>query len=177
MAMQEVAAAMQRAQSVLRRRPSAGMHDDVSAVSRWQGGLTVASTHTNGTRVMADMPTEMGGSGDKVSPGWLLRAGVASCVATRIAMEAAAEGIALTDLEVCASSRSDTRGLLGIADEDGGPVSAGPQDVGLCVRISARNTTPERLERLVEYAYGCSPVAVALQDVVPIQLRVEPRID
>jgi uncharacterized OsmC-like protein len=123
------------------------------------------------------MPAEIGGGGDKVSPGWLLRAGVASCVATRIAMGAAAQDVLLTDLEVTASSRSDTRGLLGIADEDGDPVSAGPQNVGLRVNISAADTTPEALRALVEDAYRCSPMAVALRDIVPINLQVEPRVD
>jgi uncharacterized OsmC-like protein len=60
------------------------------------------------------MPSEVGGSGDQVTPGWLFRAGLASCAATRIAMAAAAEGIELATLEVRASSRSDTRGLLGM---------------------------------------------------------------
>jgi uncharacterized OsmC-like protein len=177
MALQEVAAAMQRIESVLRRRPSTGLHDDAAAISRWQGGLSVMSTHPNGSRVATDMPTEIGGSGDEVSPGWLLRAGVASCVATRIAMGAAARGIVLTDLEVTATSRSDTRGLLGIADEHGGRVSAGPQEVGLQIRISAADASPESLHALVEDAYRCSPVAVALRDIVPVRLQIEPRAD
>ena len=151
MTMQDVAAAMQRVETVLQRRPEMGLHDDAPAAARWEGGTRVVSSHANGTQMATDMPGELGGSGDQVTPGWLFRAGLASCAATRIAMGAAAEGIELAALEVVASSRSDTRGLLG----HGGcataqPVPAGPRDVQLLVRISAHGVEPERLRALVE---------------------------
>ena len=92
MASQDIAAAMQRVESVLRRRPEVGLHDDAPATARWQSGTRVVSSHANGTQIVTDMPTELGGSGDQVTPGWLLRAGLASCLATRIAMAAAAAG-------------------------------------------------------------------------------------
>ncbi|MEO8486640.1 MAG: OsmC family protein [Betaproteobacteria bacterium] len=50
------------------------------------------------------MPAELGGNGDRVSPGWLFRAGIASCAATAIAMRAAAEGIGIEDLEATVES-------------------------------------------------------------------------
>jgi hypothetical protein len=37
MAMQDVAAAIERAKAMLRRRPEAGVHDDVPASARWLG--------------------------------------------------------------------------------------------------------------------------------------------
>ncbi|HUE09319.1 MAG TPA: hypothetical protein VMQ54_00200, partial [Steroidobacteraceae bacterium] len=110
MASQEIAAAMQRVESILTRRPEVGLHDDEPATARWQGGARVASSHANGTLLLTDMPTELGGTGDQVTPGWLFRAGLASCLATRIAMGAAAAGFELTLLEVLAGSRSDARG-------------------------------------------------------------------
>jgi len=125
MTMQEIATALQRAEAVLCRRPQFGIHDDAPATSRWQSGTRVLASHANGRQIPTDMPEELGGSGDQVSPGWLFRAGLGSCAATVIAMGAAADGIELTALEVVASSRSDTRGLLGMSDADGGPVHAG----------------------------------------------------
>ena len=104
MAAQDIAAALQRVETVLRRRPEAGLHEDSQATARWTGGLRVVSSHPNGKEVLSDMPDEFGGSGDQVTPGWLLRAGFASCVATRIAMQAATEGIALEQLEVRVTS-------------------------------------------------------------------------
>jgi uncharacterized OsmC-like protein len=169
----DIAAAVQRVESVLRRRPATGVHDDPPATARWQTGLRVVACHANGTQMLTDMPTELGGNGDKVTPGWLFRAGLASCLATCIAMAAAAEGIELAALEVVATSRSDLRGLFGMADTTGGPVGAGPSEVQLRVRISAAGVSAERLRLLVEDSNRCSPVSTAVRDTVPLALRIE----
>lgn len=173
MAAQDLAAALQRAATVLQRRPDIGLHDDAPATARWDGGTRVVAIHANGTQVLTDMPSELGGSGDQVTPGWLLRAGLASCAATRIAMAAATEGIELKTLELLASSRSDVRGLLGMTGADGEPVHAGPSDVQLLVRISAPGVSPERLRSLVEASHRCSPVPCAMQEEVPVALHIE----
>jgi hypothetical protein len=57
-----IAAAVQRVESVLRRRPTSGLHDDAPATARWQSNLRVVSHHANGTQVLTDMPTELGGA-------------------------------------------------------------------------------------------------------------------
>jgi len=150
-----------------------GMHDDAPATARWHGGMRVVSSHANGTQVQTDMPTELGGTGDQVSPGWLFRAGFASCVATTIAMHAASEGIELKELELSARSRSDTRGLLGMSDTDGTPVSAGPRDVQLHVRIAADGVSADKLRSLVERSQAGSAMSVAIKDAVPIALVIE----
>src|SRR5262245_47859008 len=62
------------------------------------------------------MPEPMGGNAAGSNPGWLLRAGMASCAATAIAMRAAMRGIAITTLAVKVESDSDARGLVGIPD-------------------------------------------------------------
>jgi uncharacterized OsmC-like protein len=170
---QEIAAAMQRVESVLTRRPEVGLHDDVSATARWEGGTRVASRHANGTVLLTDMPTELGGSGDQVTPGWLFRAGLASCLTTRIAMGAASAGFELTLLEVSAGSRSDARGLFAMPDASGKPVCAGPLDVQVLVRIAAPGVSPQRLRTLIEDSNRCSPMSAALRDAVPMTLRIE----
>jgi uncharacterized OsmC-like protein len=119
------------------------------------------------------MPGELGGTGDQVTPGWLLRAGLAACTATRIAMGAAAAGIELTTLELRATSRSDTRGLLGMTASDGTSVDAGPQDVQLHVTIAANGVPAEKLRALVEESHRCSPVPCAIQNETPVGLQVE----
>lgn len=173
MTMRVLAAALQRVEKVLQRRPDMGLHDDAPATAQWQSGTRVVSSHANGMQVTSDMPAEVGGSGDQVTPGWLFRAGLASCAATRIAMGAAAEDIELAALEVVASSRSDTRGLLGMSGADGEVVCAGPSDVQLLVRISAPGVSAERLRAVVEESCRCSPVPAALQSAVPMTLRIE----
>jgi uncharacterized OsmC-like protein len=173
MTIEDIATAVHRVESILKRRPATGMHDDAPATARWRTGLRVAARHANGTQVLTDMPTELGGGGEQVTPGWLLRAGLASCLATRIAMGAAAAGIELTFLEVSASSRSDARGLLGMMEVSGEPVGAGPRDVQLLVRIAAAGVSGERVQELVEDSNRCSPVSAALRDQVAVALRVE----
>ena len=173
MTTEHIAAAMERVQTVLRRRPEMGLHDDAPATAAWQGDTRVVVGHGNGTRVPTDMPTEVGGSGDLVTPGWLFRAGLASCATTTIALTAAAQGIELGALEVRVSSRSDTRGLLGMADERGEPVGAGPSDVAMSVRIAARGVAPERLRALVEEGCRCSPIPNAVERATPLALRID----
>jgi uncharacterized OsmC-like protein len=168
----EIAAAMQRVESVLRRRPQSAVHDDAPATAKWEGGLRIVSSHKNGHSVPTDMSREFGGTGDQVSPGWLFRAGLASCAATCIAMAAAAEGIELTTLEVKATSRSDTRGLFGIEDVSGETVSPGPSDVQLHVRIAARDVPDDTLRQLVEKSQRCSPIPTAVKQALPVELLV-----
>lgn len=173
MAVQDIAAALERVESVLARRPEAGLHDDAPGTARWEGGTRVVATHANGMQVLTDMPQEFGGSGDQVSPGWLVRAGFASCTATCIALAAARQGVELTALEVRASSRSDVRGLMGVADEQGQAVYSGPRDMRLVVQVSARGVSQERLRALIEDAYRRSPMGATIQDAVPVALHIE----
>jgi uncharacterized OsmC-like protein len=120
------------------------------------------------------MPADLGGDGGAVTPGWLLRAGLASREATTIAMVAAVEGIELETLEVIASSRSDTRGLLGMTDAEGKRIRAGPGDVQLHVRISAADgTSAQKLRALVERSHACSPVSCAMQDPIRVELLID----
>jgi uncharacterized OsmC-like protein len=173
MATQDIAAALQRAQLVFQRRPEAGLHDDAPAAVRWDGGTRMVCSHANGKQALTDMPSEFGGSGDQVTPGWLLRAGLASCTATSIAMAAATQKIELTALEVLVSSRSDARGMLGMTNADGTTVYAGPGDMQMRVQISAPGVAPERLRALVEEAHHRAPIFCAVHDPVPVALVVE----
>jgi uncharacterized OsmC-like protein len=173
MSAQYVADAMERVEIVLRRRPDMGLHDDSPATARWRGSTRIVTSHDNGSEFTTDMPGELGGTGDQVTPGWLMRAGLAACTATRIAMGAAAAGIELTRLELRASSRSDTRGMLGMTESDGTRISAGPQDVQLHVTIAARGVPAEKLRALVAESHRCSPVPCALQEETPVGLHIE----
>lgn len=173
MSAQYVADAMQRVEGVLRRRPDMGMHDDSPATARWRGSTRIVTSNDKGIEVMTDMPGELGGTGDQVTPGWLMRAGLAACTATRIAMGAAAAGIELTKLELRASSRSDTRGLLGMTESDGAPIGAGPHDMQLHVTIAAHGVPAEKLRALVEESHRCSPVPCAIQEETPVELYIE----
>ena len=173
MSAEYVANALERAEVVLRRRPDMGMHDDSPAVAHWRGSTRIVTNNGSGIEISTDMPSELGGTGDQVTPGWLLRAGLAACTATRIAMGAARDGIELTKLELRATSRSDTRGMLGMVESDGSRIGAGPQDVQLHVTIAAHGVPAERLRALVEESHRCSPVPCAIQEETPVGLHIE----
>ena len=173
MAEGRIAAAMERVSSALKRKPQAGLQDDSAATVRWAGGLRTVARSPAGAELTTDMPAAMGGDDTAATPGWLLRTALASCAATRIAMEAAARGIALQTLEVQARSRSDLRGLLGMADTDGRPVPAGPLSIELHVAIGAPGLDPAALRALVEATPGCSPVTGAMEQPLAVGLHIE----
>lgn len=173
MASDQLATALQRLQTVLQRRPQSGHVHDEPATARWQGDGRVRTEHANGTALHTDLPAELGGSGEQVSPGWLLRAALAGCVATRIAMHAASRGIELQRLEVEAHSHSDLNGLLGQPLEDGLAPPAGPLATRVLVRIAASGVPPATLRELVEQGQALSPVSSALERSVPLSLETE----
>ncbi len=165
--------AVRRVRSVFERRPEAALHDDAPATARWQGGASVVTSHADGTQLATDLPVELGGRGDQVTPGWLFRAGLASCAATSIVLTAAAEEVELATLEVHVVSRSDARGLLGMRGADGLWVDAGPSELQLQVRIGAPGVAPDRLRSLVEEAVRSSPVPSLVRQTTPLALRLD----
>ncbi|MGH8957980.1 MAG: OsmC family protein, partial [Acidimicrobiia bacterium] len=132
-------------------------------------GLKARVTGPGGTSVISDMPEGVGGRGSAPSPGWLLRAAIASCDATVIAMRAAQERIDLSSLEVTVDSESDDRGILGMDDS----VPAGPLRTSIRVKIAAEGVSAEKLREIVEWADHHSPVSDALQRAIPKTVEVE----
>ncbi len=169
---QDVAEAMQRATSVFTRRPDMGVHADASARAIWHGGTRISAHHAMGMQMETDMPCELGGSGDRVSPGWLFRAGIAACCATAIGMVAASEGVELDALEIEVGSESDTRGLLGMQTPSGDGVQAGPLAMQIAVRIHAARVDEARLRQIVERGLQRSPMQAAMQQPPPIEIRL-----
>lgn len=173
MTLEKIAASMERVSAALTRKPHAGLHDDTPATVQWVGGLRTVARSEIGTEVATDMPEAIGGEDTAPTPGWLLRTALASCAVTRIAMEAAAQGITLTTLEVKAESHSDLRGLVGVAAPDGRAVPAGPLAMDLHVRIGAPGVAAEALRALVAATTDCSPVTCAIERPLAVGLHIE----
>jgi uncharacterized OsmC-like protein len=117
------------------------------------------------------MVPSVGGTATAPSPGWLLRASEASCVATLIAMRAAMLGIALDTLDVTVDSESDDRGLLGIDDA----VPAGPLTSRVAVRLRAAGADPTELEEMARWGVRHCPVCDALERAVPVTTEISTR--
>lgn len=150
-----------------RQHPKDALSEDAPAVATLEGGLRCRAHGPAGMELLSDMPAALGGQGSAPTPGWLLRAALANCDATVIAMRAAQLGIRLTRLEITAGSRSDDRGLLGMPD-----APAGPLEIHLTIRIAAEGVSPDRLHDLVGWAERHSPVGDALRRVVPVHAEV-----
>ncbi len=164
---------IRRAQAVFLHKPGLAVHDDAPATARWDGRARVLTRHDNGTELATDLPQELGGQGQDVTPGWMYRAGLAACAVTSVVMAAETQGLALTLLEVRATSRSDARGLLGMSGADGQPCPAAPLAVGLWVRIAADGVAEQDLRALVAQALGHSPVPCLTTEVVPLSVAVD----
>lgn len=173
MVLHELASTLDRLAELLNRHPDSGLQPDVPARVRWKGGARAVVCHVDGSELVTEV---LGGpevGREAITPSWLVRAGLASCALTSIAMAAAQDGINLEWLEVDVASHSDTRGALGIPGQGGAVVFAGPLDMRLCIRIGARNVAADRLRVLVESAYRRSPMARAIEHAIEIELAID----
>lgn len=148
-------------------QPQDAVSQDKAAVATVLSGLRCQAVGPKGETLVTDMPRPIGGDASAPTPGWYLRAALANCDATMIALRAAQLGIALSELEVTVSSRSDNRGLLGAED-----VPAGPLEMQLRVRLAAPGVPAQTLHGLVHWAEAHSPVGDALRRALVIEADI-----
>jgi uncharacterized OsmC-like protein len=161
--------AIEKLSRLLAQQPEKARAKSPPATAVLEDGLKVQVTGEHGERVSTDMSPALGGSGAAPNPGWLLRAAMASCHATVIAMRAAHTGVALTSLEVTVSSEADVRGMLGT--EAG--VSAGLSGLRTHVKIGAQNATPDQLREIVQWADEHSPVGCTVRQSPTNAVEIE----
>lgn len=166
---EHVATCMQQAIDYLTHNPDQARYTDSAATATLEEGLRVEVIGPNGAKLVTDMPEGVGGGATAPTPGWVMRAALAACDATLIAMRAAQEGIALKKIEVTTDGESDDRGLLGIGDD----TPAGPLSTRIRVRLFTDAADQDQLERIVEWAHHHSPVGDAVQRAIPTAIEVE----
>ncbi|MFQ5523867.1 MAG: OsmC family protein [Acidimicrobiia bacterium] len=169
MTVTQIRESISRAIEYLSTHPEKSRGSDGSVSAVVVEGLKVQVRGSRGESLVSDMPPSVGGAGTAPTPGWLMRAAIASCDTTVIAMRAAQEGVELSDLEVVVDSESDDRGLLGM-DES---VPPGPLGVRIRIRIAAGGVPQERLREIVDWALQHSPVPDAVQRAVPVAFEIE----
>jgi uncharacterized OsmC-like protein len=91
---------LERAKRLFLEKPAAARKPNAAATAVWRDGLSCEVSGPGSERAITDMPEPLGGNAAGSNPGWLLRAGMASCAATAIAMRAAMQGIAITQQSV-----------------------------------------------------------------------------
>ena len=159
--------ALQRARELFLEKPGAAKKANTAATAVWRGGLRCDVSGSAGEKASTDMPRSLGGEGSAANPGWLLRASMASCTTTVIAMRAAMLGIELKLLEVSVHSESDARGLVGI---DG--VSTALGGMRMSIRIAADGVSEMRLRELAETSESISPVSCTLRERAPMTVEI-----
>ena len=167
MAHEEIRSAIEKLSGSLAGTPSQTRRNP-TAVATLKDGLYFQVVGPEG-EVRTDMPPAVGGGATGVSPGWLLRAGLASCTGSVIAMHAARVGVKLDTLEVTVSSESDVRGMIGVDDK----ISASLRGLRMNVKIAAANASAEQLREIVQWADAHSPVASTIRESPELRLEID----
>ena len=155
-------------QRYLTEHPDEARYRDSAATARIVSGLVAEVSGPTGERAMTDMPAGIGGTATAPSPGWLLRAAAASCVASLIVIRAAAVGVSNGPISVSVDSESDDRGILGLDAS----TPAGPLSMRIAFRMSAGDIGLDRLEEVAVWAVEHCPVSDAMRRGVPVHIEV-----
>jgi len=150
----------------LKEHPEKALGPDNPAKAMLLRGLQCRVTGQR-LNIIMDMSKSVGGGEKGPSPGTMLRAADAGCLAIVIAMKAATEEVKLDHLEVTAQSQSDDRGLFGIGNFPAGPLSS-----DVTVKISGEASRDKLLE-IVHWAEAHSPVSDAIRRSIPSKTEVE----
>ena len=161
--------ALRDAITYLSQNPKEARYTDSKAIGVLDAGLGVTVTGPSGALVRTDMPESVGGGGSAPSPGWLLRAAQASCLATLIAMRAAQEGLKPGRIEVTVDSESDDRGILGIDDS----VPAGPLSSRALVQVELAGPAQDKFDAVMRWADIHCPVQDAVRRAVPCRVEIQ----
>ncbi|MBL4768359.1 MAG: OsmC family protein [Rhodobacteraceae bacterium] len=153
----------------LKDNPKDALSTSSPIVAVMEEGLRCRATGSNGETIVTDMPKAVGGGETMPSPGWLSRAALATCDATRIALRAAELGITLDTLEVTTDSVDDDRGLFGLDKS----VRAGPLSTRTRVSIGAAGVTEDVLREIVGFAVTHSPVADGYRRATPSKVEIK----
>jgi uncharacterized OsmC-like protein len=163
-----IADAVQGASTYLTEHPDEARYRDTVASARIDDGLVATVTGPSGERLTTDMPAGIGGTATAPSPGWLMRAAAASCVASLIAIRAASTGVTIGAVEVDVDSESDDRGILGLDPA----IVAGALSVRVVVRLEGTGPDEAGRRALVDWAVAHCPVTDTIGRAVPLSVEV-----
>ncbi|MBZ2169157.1 OsmC family protein [Marinobacter sp. F4216] len=166
MTTQHIGKAVENVETYMRTRT--GPEPDVCATAVVEDGLKCRIQSPDGRFVYTDMPEEVGGTATCNSPGWLMRAAIASCDATLLAMRAARCGIDLDSIVVRVDAMSDGRGMF--LDEG---ISPGSSEMRVSFDIRAKNAPREEIQELVDWVIAHAPVGKDISQAVDISYSLK----
>ena len=162
----EIRAAQERAADIFRKKPGAAF-SSIRANAHLGDGLA-CTVRQGDYEVVADMPKVLGGLGSAPSPGFFVRAGLASCVAIGIKLAAAREAIAIEAIDVDVEMDFDDSALLGM-----GGNSAAPLETRLTITL-ATSAPWHEVTAMVERALAADPFFLALRDAQNVKVGMVP---
>lgn len=165
-----IADAVAAASLYLTDHPEEARYRDSAARAHLTSGLVVEVTGPGGEQMTTDMPSGIGGTATAPSPGWMLRAATAACVASLVAIRAAAIQASIRSVDVEVDSESDDRGILGLDAS----VPAGALSTRVVVSIDAPALDKAAKEALVAWAVAHCPVTDTIARAVPLSIEVSP---
>ncbi len=165
----DIARAIAEARSWVTANRQEARYRDGAATAVVEDGLRIQVTAPDGRSIVTDMSEGIGGGASAPSPGWLLRAANASCIATLIAMRAAELGVTLDGLEVVVDSESDDAGIL---DVDAS-IPPGPLSMRVAVRVATASAPDDEVRELIAWGVAHCPVCDAVKRAVPVELQVD----
>ena len=151
-----------------RLQSQTGPEPDICATAVVENGLRCRIQSPDGKFVHTDMPEAVGGTATSNSPGWLLRAAIASCDATLLAMRAARKGIDLDSITVQVDAMSDGRGMF--LDEG---ISPGSSEIRVLFDIRATNVSRAEIEELVNWVTAHAPVGNDISQSVEVSYELK----
>jgi uncharacterized OsmC-like protein len=163
-----IADAVAGASAYLTEHPEEARYRDSFARAHLESGLRVDVAGPSGEKLTTDMPAAIGGTASAPSPGWFLRAAAASCIASLVAIRAAATGVRLRSVDVTVDSESDDRGILGLDPS----IPAGALSTKIVVSADVADLDRQGVEALAAWAVNHCPVSDSIARAVPVSLEV-----
>ena len=162
---QRIAAALQRLNGTLDRRPNFGRHTGSSVTTLGEG--LRCETEVDGFTIVSDLRPAFGGEGSAPTPSVLLSSALGACLAMGYQLRAAENGIELTSVRVTVETDSELGGMLRCDSP------APPGFTGIRYRVDVESPAPTSdLERIVDLADRLSPVLDALTTANRVQRTV-----
>jgi uncharacterized OsmC-like protein len=155
-----------------RSNPDQARDAGIPVTAIMEDGLRCRVEASDGTSIVTDMPTGIGGGGLTPSPGRLFRAALASCDATLLTIRAAQTGLTISTLEVTVEGDPDDTGLLGFLGIDES-IPPGEHGIRMRFRIGSDNATSEQLHELVAWVEAHSPVGDSVCRAIPLKAEVD----
>ena len=162
---QRIAAALQRLNGTLARRPDFGHHTG-SSVTTLGAGLR-CETEVDGWTIASDLRPAFGGEGSAPTPTVLLSSALGACLAMGYQLRAAEHGIELTSVRVTVETDSEVGGML----RCDAPAPPGFTEIRYRVEVESPARRSD-LERIVDLADRLSPVLDALTRANRVQRTV-----